>query len=151
MGVKLICGDKVWHQKRQLSSNYSFTSNWRLLPSSVSSGFYKEKYHWRELPQVSFFVATNVLSRQTRVCCDKTRLLSSQKYACRDKIVFVAPNICHNKHNFVAASIILSRQTQNKSFVATKVYLSLQNSCRDKIMFVATKMILVAAPANDRK
>ena len=26
-----------------------------------------ETYHWRELPQVSFFVATKVLSRQTRV------------------------------------------------------------------------------------
>ena len=39
---------------------------------------------WRELPQVSFFVATNTrLSQQERVVCrGKTRLLLRQMYAC---------------------------------------------------------------------
>ena len=35
------------------------------------------------------FVATNTcLLRQTRICRDKTRFLSRQKYACRDKTLF---------------------------------------------------------------
>ena len=64
-----------------------------------------------ELPQVSFFVATTkisatnaCLSRQTRVYRDKTRLLSRQNYACRDKTlvcrdnIFFAANICRDKH-----------------------------------------------------
>ena len=62
-------------------------------------------YHWRELPQVSFrrdkhqtFCREKLLlSRQTRLCLDKTHLLSRQRYACRDK------------HNFVATKV-LSRQ-----------------------------------------
>ena len=42
-----------------------------------------QTYHWRELPQVSFLSRQNYmcLSRQTRVCLDKTRLLLRQKYA----------------------------------------------------------------------
>ena len=57
--------------------------------------------------------------------------------------------------------MFLSQQTrlsrQNTSFVATKVCLPRQNVCHDKILFVAantcfvvTKMILGAAPANDK-
>ena len=55
----------------------------------------------------------------------------------------------------VATNIFLSRQNfcrDKKHFVATKIILSLQAYfCRDKrvIVFVATKLILVAAPAND--
>ena len=48
-----------------------------------------------------FFVATKVLSRQTRVYCDETRLLSRQKYACRDKHIFVATNVI-----FVATKVL---------------------------------------------
>ena len=55
-----------------------------------------------------------------------------------------------------ATSIIFVATRQNASFVATKVCLSRQNYvCRDKrfvatnTCFVATKIILVAAPAND--
>ena len=33
------------------------------------------------------------LSRQIRDCRDKTRLLSGQKYVCRDKHIFVATNV----------------------------------------------------------
>ena len=66
--------------------------------------------HWRELPQVSSFVVTNTrLSRQARVCHDKTHLLSQQKYARRDK------------HAFVATKDILSRQKNPVMFVTTNV------------------------------
>ena len=68
------------------------------------------------------------LSRQTRVCRDKTRLLSQQKYVCRDK-----------------TSILLSRQNKHTLVATKQAYF-----CRDKA-FVATKMILVAVPANDTK
>ena len=87
------------------------------------------------------FVATNTcLSRQTRVCRDKrmlaaTKLLSRQVYFCRDKTRLLSrqTRVCRDKHNFVATKL-LSRQA----------YVS-----RDKHVFVATKMILVAVPAND--
>ena len=50
------------------------------------------------------------LSRQGRVCRDKTRLVSRQKYTC-----FVATKIfCRDKHTFVAAKDV---------FVATKMIL----------------------------
>ena len=54
-------------------------------------------------------VATNlILLQQTRVCRDKTHLLSRQKYACRDaclsRQIFVVKKI------FVASNLILSRQ-----------------------------------------
>ena len=61
-----------------------------------------QNYHWRELPQI---------------------FLSRQKYACRDKS-FVTTNICRYKHNFVATSILLSRQKTR--LVATNTCLSRQ-------------------------
>ena len=73
----------------------------------------------------SMLAATKVLSGQIRVCPDKTRLLSRQKYVCRYK-------------HFVATSILLSQQ--KTCFVET-------NTCFSRQKFVATKMILVAAPA----
>ena len=81
-------------------------------------------YYWRELPQVSF------LSRQTRVCRDKTPLSSWQKYACRDTYFsrdnfFVATSLGRDKHNFVEPKL-LSRHTY---------------FCRDKHVFVATKYL----------
>ena len=102
------------------------------------------------------FVAIKVLSRQPCVCVcrDKTRLLSRQKYACRDKIMFVAANTC----TFVSTKGVFLRVCRDKSkLVATKIMFVATNICRDKNMFcrrdkhnfVATKMILVAAPAND--
>ena len=98
----------------------------------------------------------------------KTRLLSRQKYACRDE-TFVATNInlvvatntcflkqnfCREKHNFCRDKHV---------FDATKVSLSRQEFCREttnichdknnrqKTCFVATKLRLVTAPANDMK
>ena len=71
---------------------------------------------------------TKVLSWQTHVChkkhvcCDKTHLLSQQKYACRiiillwqnyvccDNIFVMTKTICHDKHVFVVTKLCLSRQ-----------------------------------------
>ena len=73
------------------------------------------KYHFC---RNKFFVVTNMcISRQTRVCHDKTHLSLRQKYAGRDKTFvatkacFVTTNICHEK-SFVAT----------KTFVMTKVF-----------------------------
>ena len=67
----------------------------------------------------------------------------SQKYACRDKIFLSQPNVCRDKHTFVATKDVLSRQTRRKSkLVATKLCLSRQLFCRDKHTFVATKHLL---------
>ena len=81
------------------------------------------------------FVATNVLLRQTS-------LLSRQEYFCRDKSMLVETKL-------------LPQQTDicgNKRFIATNMIVSRQKTCffREKHVFVATKMRLVAAPANDK-
>ena len=79
------------------------------------------------------FVATSILlSRQTRICRDKRRLLSRQKCACCDK-TFVATNYFNGDKRFIATSIVYSRQ--RTCFVTTKD------------VFVATKMKPVAALA----
>ena len=67
-----------------------------------------------------------------------SRILSRQKYACRDKFLSRQKYACRGR-------IFVSRQI----FVATHTCLSRQRFCRDKHTFVATKMILVAAPASD--
>ena len=71
-----------------------------------------------------FFVATKLLSRQTRV-------FVATNIFCRDK----KPNIfCRDKHTSVATKDVFYRDKH--MYVA-------------KNMYVATKMILVAAPASD--
>ena len=74
------------------------------------------------------------------------------KYFCRDNNFTATTTglsrqkFCRDKHT------CLSRQAY--LFVVTKISLSRQNICRDRIRdtcFVATKMILVAAPANDKR
>ena len=114
------------------------------------------QYHWRELPQVCF-VSTKVLSRQNASSV-VTKVCRTRQNFCRDKIMFVAicvlsTHICCDKHVFVATKASMSqtkrlpRQTHfccDKTLVATGLHLSRQNTG-----FVATKMILVAAPAND--
>ena len=71
---------------------------------------------------------------------------SCHKYDfCRDKR-FVATKLCLS---FVSTSILLSRQ--NMCFITTNACLLQQTHfCYDK-MCVTTKMILVAAPTNDRQ
>ena len=110
------------------------------------------KYHWRELPQVSFcrdrslsqhkyvFVTTKHVFRREKNMIVATKI-----------IMFVATNtclsrqtFCLDKHTFVVkkdvATNILSRQAY---FCREK-----RRVCCDKT-FAATKMIPVAAPAND--
>ena len=123
-----------------------------------------ETYYWWELPQVSF------LSRW-KFCCDKhlffmtNTCLSWQNMSfvvtkvCLSQHIFVATNICHNnsfvttkifcgdKHKYFATKV-LSRQSyfcHNKRCV-----LSWQTHVCCNRSFVATKMILVAALADDR-
>ena len=92
-------------------------------------------------------VAIKVLLRQTHVCCDK----SMRRQNCRDKIMFVltkyfccdktfvVTNICHDKHMFVAASILLSWQKtfchNKRAFIAINISLSWQ-------IFVMRKVLL---------
>ena len=73
-----------------------------------------------------FFISINIC-RDKQFCPDKTRLLSRQKYACRD-------NFCHDKKLFVATKI----------FCATNIILPRQKFCRGKHTFVATKECFVA-------
>ena len=95
-------------------------------------------YHWRELPQVSFwsrqkfcrykhcFVATKDVFCRDKSMLSATKRLSN-RCVCRDKT-------CRDKHTFAARKHVFCRDKH--------VF------CRHKT-FVATKMILVAAPAND--
>ena len=75
-------------------------------------------------------------------CRDKI-MSQRQAYFCRNKrrVSSRQARVCCDKSKFVATKLCLFRQI----FVATKV-LSRQKTC-----FVATKMILEAAPANDKK
>ena len=110
------------------------------------------------------FVETRLCLLQQKFCCDKhmfvmtkvllgpacfwrnkTKLLLWQNYVCHNKYL-LWQKFCHNKHIFVATKL-----WQKTCFVATKDAL-----CQDKHMFVvtnvfstATKMLLLAAPAND--
>ena len=70
------------------------------------------------------FVATKMLSRQTHVCCDKHNFVAAN-------IVLSRQRFSHDKHTLVETNTYLSRQ--NTSFVATNgTCLSRQNVCRDK-------------------
>ena len=71
---------------------------------------------------------SKVLSWQTHVCHDKTRLLLRQKYACRDK-TFVATKLCLSGQNIFVRTKLLSWQI----FVVTNMCLSRQAYfCHDK-------------------
>ena len=79
-------------------------------------------------------------------CHDKSR----QNF-CHDKIMFAATKIfCHDKHNFVMTKLQHTFVVTKDMFCCNKhVFCHDKQVCHDKF-FVATKMILVAAPANDR-
>ena len=82
----------------------------------------------------------------TRMCRDKNMVVAKKLLFYADVKHLVTTNI------FVTTNIILSQQTSQKfcrdkyTVVATGIVLLRQKTC-----FVATKMILVAAPASDRK
>ena len=82
----------------------------------------------------TFVTTKDVLSWQTRVCHDRSKLVTSN---------FLSQFFFYCDKSFVARSILLSRQ--KTCFVATNTCLSRQNT-----FFVATKMIFEAAPANDK-
>jgi len=96
-------------------------------------------YHWRELPQVSFWSRQKFCRDKHVFCRDKARLfcldksmLSATKPLSRQKCLSntcVCVCVCVAT-SFVATSILLPRE--NMSFVATNTFLSLQNFCRDR-------------------
>ena len=77
-----------------------------------------------------------------------SKIFLSWRNFCHDKLTFLATNTKVRLVVVFATNIILSRQKVccgKHTFVATKDVFR-----RDKHVFVATKMIPVAAPANDR-
>ena len=78
---------------------------------------------------------------ETRLCRNKTHLLSWQKYACHNKSMLAATKyISHNKHLFVTTNLFLS--WQNTSFVMNNMCLLWQKQARhNKIVFVTTKLL----------
>ena len=123
---------------------------------------------WGKIPsvvQASFHLVVsmgNIIGRnyhKYHFCCDKTRLLSRQKYGCRDK-QFVAKKICLSRQNCCCdkylsrqnyVCILLSRQTR-VCRDKTRLLSRQKYGCLDK-SFVATNTcsIKVVAPANDRE
>ena len=116
-----------------LLPDYLHTFSWTVLYFIL----WARTYHWLEQPQYHFYhnksmlVATKVLLWQMYFCCDRTFVtnmcllqkkqhpLAQQKYACRDKHVFVRTNICCHK-----------------SFVTTNIILSQQKVCRSKHIYI---------------
>ena len=98
------------HRAQRLNEDYN--SDMKILYRIIDGSC--RKYH---LCRDKGFVATDTCLSQQRVCRDKARLLSRQKYACREKTLFVA------------TSILLSQQ--KTCF------------CCDKIIFVATNVVSV--------
>ena len=164
-------------QRRQMHHNTQGNLVWLLLrPFDITIRKQVVTYHWRALSQVSFLLRQRVFSRQKTcfvakksmlvatkfclsrqkvchgkyvatehvfrfLCRDRTRLLSRQNYA---STVFIATKVCLSRQNYVCRDKLLSRQ--KTCFVVTNTF------CRDKHKtFVASKMILMAAPANDSK
>ena len=76
----------------------------------------------------------------------KKRFLSRQNYACRDKHIFVAINVCRDKYLLRQTSFCLQDKLtsvatnicRNKSFVEASILLSWQKAC-----FVATNTCLL--------
>ena len=100
------------------------------------------------------------MSWQRCVCCDKSKLvvtkpLSQQNYVGRDKDLSWQ-KFCHDKNMFVMTKVLLQQAyfCRDKSCVLSRQ----TRVCCDKhvfvvtklLLFVTTKIILVAAPANDR-
>ena len=98
--------------------------------------------------------ATSIIfwSRQTRFCRDKTRLLSRQKYACRRGKKIVARKSCLSRQKSFRDKNITTLSSNHclHSSFKRRVLSRQTRVCRNKT-FVATKMILVAAPANDKE
>ena len=122
----------------------------------IISAFVRErKSLYRSLQLSGLCLQVSLAGAATSIISVATKVLS------RDKHVFVATNICLSRQytSFAATKICLSRQTlfcrDNYVCVATKVLSRQAYFCRDKRRvcrdktFAATKIILVAARAND--
>ena len=132
------------------------------------------RYHWRELPRVSFlsrqsmtFVATKVcLSWQSFCHFVTTACLSRQRFRL-DKHTFVLTKdvFCHNKHVFAATEVCLLQQifftakllSWQAYFCCNKRRVLYQQTCfvstnvfciNKRVWFAVTKMVLFAAPAS---
>ena len=105
-------------------------------------------YHWWELPQVPFLSWQKVLLWQTCVGRDKQVFVTTKYIFCHDKNLLWQTCVCGNK-SFVPTQIFC--HDKRHFFFATKL-LSRQAyfCCDERWVFVVTKMILVAAPANDK-
>ena len=155
-------------QRRQMHHNTPGNLVWLLLgPFDINIREQVVTYHWRGLSQVSF------LSRQKKSSRQKTCFVEKKKkYACRDKIMFVATKGClsfslsRQNTSFIATKLCKYHFYRDKHvFVATKVCPDKHNFvatkdvfCRDKHIlsrqtktFVVSKMILMAAPASVSK
>ena len=118
-----------------------------------------QRYHWWELPQVSFllrqkFIMTNTCLLWQNMSFVTTKVcLSRQNYASHDNFFFLRQNFWHDKYyvcpskSFIATSLLLLWQTRvchDKTHLLSRQ----KYACHDKT-FVATKMILMTAPTND--
>ena len=84
--------------------------------------------------------------REPKFCRDKTRLLSQQKYACRDNIMFVyfcRDETCHDK--YLSRKTRLSLRQNYASIIFVPTELCKYNVCRDK-SFVATNTPYLTPP-----
>ena len=93
------------------------------------------------------FVETNTYFVVTKVCLSRQRFCRAKLTFVTTKDVFVAIKhlFCHDKSMLVATNIFCC---DKQNCVATKASILLS---RQKTCFVATKMILVAASANDKR
>ena len=98
--------------------------------------------HWRELPQYHF-------CRDKHVFCRDKSMLAMTKLLSRQNYVGPATNIILSRQKLLSRQAWQNFCCDKIMFVATNVLSQQKYGCRYKT-FVATKMILVAAPANDR-
>ena len=96
--------------------------------------------------------ATSIIFVGPKVFVAPNTCLSHKNMLVATNTCLSRQSFCRNKHNFVATTV-LSQQAyfcrEKHAFFATEyVFRDKTRACRDKT-FVATKIILVAAPAND--
>ena len=131
----------VCHDKHVfVMTKYIFCCNKSLFASKVC---------WTKLLSRQIFVATNVILSWQNFCCDKLTFVMTNTWLSwqSTKHMFIMTNICCDKIS-VVASILLS--WQKTCFVVKNTSLTRQTYvCQDRT-FIMTKLVLVAAAANDK-
>ena len=94
------------------------------------------------LPSASLHTITGGSCHKFHFCRDKHVFAATKHIFCRDKSMFIA-TFCCDKLTFVATKHVFCRD-KSTGGSCHKFHF-----CRDKHVFAATKMKLVAAPAND--